>query len=95
MTSDSDSENGELVDKAGQSILRLLHKAGDSADQANRHDIEAAQNIGHQLQAARDRIAQLERDLAAHHDRAERAEAWLSKIPVEIEEQVPAGGQRR
>jgi chromosome segregation ATPase len=94
MTRDSDSKNGELVDQAGRSILHLLHKAADAADQDCRQAVEAAQRLSQQLQAARDRIAQLERDATAHSDRAERAEAWLNKIHGEIEEQFPQGGPK-
>ena len=45
-----------------------------------------------ELRAAQDRIAQFEDDLAAHRDRAERAELWLDKIRTEIEQQFPRGG---
>jgi hypothetical protein len=89
MTSNSDSKNSEFVDKAGQSILHLLNKAADAADQNSRQAVEAAQRLSQQLQAARDRIAQLERGAAAPRDRAERAEAWLNKIHSEIEDQFP------
>jgi predicted nucleic acid-binding Zn-ribbon protein len=94
ISSDGDSKNSELVDKAGQSILHLLNKAADAAVQNSRQVMEAAQRLSQQLQAARDRIAQLERDAAAHRDRAERAEAWLNKIHGEIEEQFPQGAIR-
>ena len=40
----------------------------------------------------RTRIAQLEDDLAAYRDRAERAELWLDKIRTEIEQQFPRRG---
>jgi hypothetical protein len=86
MTRDSDFKNSELVDKAGQSILRLLDKAADAADQNSRQAVEAAQRLAKQLQAARDRIAQLESNLAVYRDRAERSESWLDKIRTEIEE---------
>jgi hypothetical protein len=33
MESDDDFESGEPVDRAGESILRLLQKAADTADQ--------------------------------------------------------------
>jgi predicted nucleic acid-binding Zn-ribbon protein len=56
--------------------------------------VEAAQRLAQQLQAARDRIAQLESDLAGYRDRAERSEAWLDKIREEIEEQFPARGRK-
>jgi hypothetical protein len=71
------------------------HKAADAADQNTRQAVESAQSVAQQLQAARDRIAQLERDLDAYRDRAERAEGWLNKVQGEIEEQFPQGGRRR
>jgi chromosome segregation ATPase len=94
MTSDGDSKNVELVDKAGKSILHLLHKAADTADQNSRQAVEAAQRLAQQLQAARDRIGHLESDLAAYRDRAERSESWLDQIHAEIEEQFPTSGQK-
>jgi predicted nucleic acid-binding Zn-ribbon protein len=94
MTSYGDSKNSELVDKAGQSILNLLHKAADAADQNSRHAVEAVQGLSQQLQAARDRIAQLESDLAAYQDRAERSESWLDRIRVEIEQKCPTSGRK-
>jgi DNA repair exonuclease SbcCD ATPase subunit len=94
MTSYGDSKNSELVDKAGQSILNLLHKAADAAEQNSRHAVEAVQGLSQQLQAARDRIAQLESDLAAYQDRAERSESWLDRIRVEIEQKFPTSGRK-
>ena len=38
--------------------------------------IDMAQKLSHQLRAA-DRIAELEAEVAAHQERAERAEQWL------------------
>jgi ABC-type transporter Mla subunit MlaD len=91
----SSDDNFEPVDKAGQSVLDLLHQAADASDQNTRQALESAQSVAQQLQAARDRIAQLERDLDAYRDRAERAEGWLNKVQGEIEEQFPQGGRRR
>jgi predicted nucleic acid-binding Zn-ribbon protein len=93
MASDGDFQNSEPVDKAGQSILRLLQKAADAADQNSRQAVEMAHKLSHQLRAAHDRIAELESDIAANRDRAERAETWLNKIRGEIEEQFPQGGR--
>jgi ABC-type transporter Mla subunit MlaD len=94
MNSTDDSKNVELVDEAGQSILDLLHKAADTTDRNTRDAVETAQRLAQQLQAARDRIAQLESDLADYRDRAERSESWLEKIHVEVEEQFPTSGRR-
>jgi hypothetical protein len=78
--------DGSEVDKAGQTILQLLNKAADVAEQKNRRAIDMAQKLSHQLRAAGDRIAQLEAELAAHQERAERAEHWLNTVYVEIED---------
>ena len=43
------SGNGDQLDKAGQSILRLLHKAADVAEENSRHAMDAAQKLSHQL----------------------------------------------
>ena len=94
MDSSDDSKNSELVDRAGQSILDLLHKATDTAEQNSRQAVEAARRLAQQLQAARDRIAQLESDLVAYRDRAERSELWLDKIRTEIEQQYPTSGRK-
>jgi hypothetical protein len=86
----SDSENEDPVDRAGHSILRLLNRAADTADQNSRKALEMAQRLAQQLREAQDRVAQLEGDVAAYRDRAERAELWLDKIRAEIEQQFPA-----
>jgi chromosome segregation ATPase len=88
MASD-DFEDKDALDKAGQSILRLLDRAVDATDQNSRQAVETAQTLAQQLRAARDRIGQLEGDLAALTDRAERAELWLDRIRTEIEHQFP------
>jgi hypothetical protein len=88
MASD-DFEHGDPVDRTGQSILRLLDRAADAADQNSRQVAEMAQTLAHQLRAAQDRIAELESHVAAYRDRGERAEAWLDKIRTEIEQQFP------
>ena len=76
----------DQVDKAGQSILRLLHDAAGMAEQNSRHAVDAAQKLSHQLRAAQYRITELEAELEAYRDRAERAEQWLHKVYTEIED---------
>jgi hypothetical protein len=78
--------SNDQLDKAGQSILRLLQKAAGVAEENSRHAIEAAQNLSRQLHAAEDRVAKLETEVEAQRDRADRAEQWLHKVYVEIEE---------
>jgi molecular chaperone GrpE (heat shock protein) len=81
-----DRSNGDQLDKAGQSILRLLHKAAGITEQKRRHAVEAAQKLSHQLRAAQDRVNELEAEIEAYRDRAERAEQWLHKVYTEIED---------
>jgi hypothetical protein len=95
MASDDDFESGEPIDRAGESILLLLQKAAQTAEQNSRQAFDAAQEFSRQLRAAHDHIARLEGEVAAYRDRAERAEAWLDKIRTEIEEQFPGGGRAK
>jgi hypothetical protein len=77
-----------MPDAAGQSILRLLHKAAGVAEANSRHALEMAQKLSHQLRAAEDRIADLEDEIAHYREKAERAEHWLHNISMEIEESL-------
>ena len=45
-----------------------------------------AQKLSHQLRAAEDRIAELQAKVAAHQERADRAEQWLHTVYTEIED---------
>ena len=47
----------DQVDKAGQTILGLLHKAAGVAEANSQHALDMAQKLSHQLRAAEDRIA--------------------------------------
>ena len=76
----------DQLDKAGQSILRLLHKAAGVAEENSRHALDMAQKLSHALRAAENRVAELEAELESYRDRAERAEQWLHKVYTEIED---------
>jgi predicted ribosome quality control (RQC) complex YloA/Tae2 family protein len=80
------SDDKAQVDKAGETILDLLNKAADVAEQNSRHAIDTAQKLSHELHAAEDRIAELESEIASYRARAERAEQWLHRVYAEIEE---------
>jgi hypothetical protein len=53
----------DQVDKAGQTILGLLHKAAGVAEANSQHALDLAQKLSHQLRAAEDRIAELEAEV--------------------------------
>ena len=69
----SHSGNPDQLDRAGQTILQLLNKAAGVAEENSRHAIETAQRLAHQLRAAENRIAELEGEVAAYQEQAERA----------------------
>jgi hypothetical protein len=74
------------VDKAGQTILQLLNKAADVAEQNSKHAIDTARQLAQQLRAAEDRVAELETEVESYRQEAERAEQWLHRIYTEIED---------
>jgi len=82
----SPSEGGDQLDKAGQTILQMLHRAAGVAEENSRHALEMAQKLSHQLRASEDRVAELEAEVAAYQERAERAEQWLHRVYTEIED---------
>ena len=80
------SDNADQLDKAGQTILQLLHKAAGVAEDSSRHALEMAQELSQQLRAAEERIAELEAEIDTYRDRADRAEQWLHRVYSEIED---------
>jgi hypothetical protein len=79
-------DNADQLDKAGQTILKLLHKAAGVAEANSQHALQMAQKLSHQLRSAEDRIAELEAEVGTHRERADRAEQWLHKVYTEIED---------
>jgi hypothetical protein len=84
--STSASDGADQLDKAGQTILQMLHRAAGVAEENSRHALETAQKLSHQLRAAEDRVAELEAEVTAYQNRAERAEQWLHRVYTEIED---------
>jgi hypothetical protein len=84
--SSTDKGNTDQLDAAGHSILRLIGKAVGITEEYTQDVVKAAEKVARELHAARDRIAELEDELLAHRDRADRAEQWLDKIYKEIDE---------
>jgi ABC-type transporter Mla subunit MlaD len=80
------SVEADQLDKAGQTILQLLHRAAGVAEENSRRALDTAQKLSQQLRAAEDRIAELEAEVTAYSDRAERAEQWLHRVYTEIED---------
>jgi hypothetical protein len=79
-------DNADQLDRAGQTILQLLHKAAGVAEANSKHALDMAQKLSHQLRAAENRIAELEAEVGIYQDKADRAEQWLHKVYTEIED---------
>ena len=82
----SPPDSADQLDKAGQTILRLLQKAAGVAEANSQQALEMAQKLSHQLRAAEDRIAELEAEVGIYRNKADRAEQWLHKVYTEIED---------
>ena len=92
----SGQETGaDQLDKAGELILHLLHKAAGVAEENSRHALDMAQKLSHQLRAAEDRVAELEAEVEAYRQQADRAEQWLHKVYTEIEDRFLRQEKRR
>ena len=90
------SSNADQLDRAGQTILQLLHKAAGAAEENSRYALDMAQKLSHQLRAAEDRVAELEAEVQLYRDKADRAEQWLHKVYTEIEDRfLPQENGRR
>jgi len=76
------------LDSAGRAILKLLHKAAGTAEANSRHALETAQKLSSQLHAAQERIAVLEAEVQFYREKADRAEEWLRKISLEIQDRL-------
>src|SRR5579872_3236406 len=79
-------QDTDQLEQAGQTILRLLHKAAGVAEANSQQALDMAQKLSHQLRAAENRIGELEAEVRTYQERAERAEQWLHKVYSEIEE---------
>ena len=77
-------DRADQLDKAGQTILRLLHRAAGVAEANSQYALEMAQKLSHQLRAAENRIAELETEVGIYQERADRAEHWLHRVTLRL-----------
>lgn len=71
-----DRPGADRLDSAGQTILQLLNKAANVAEQNSGQAIELAQKLSRQLRAAQQRISELEAEVLAHQ--------WLLRNRLDI-----------
>ncbi len=80
-------EAGDPLDRAAQAILGLLHGAAAYAEANHRQAQETTRQLSAQLRAAEDRIRELEGHARHCQERADRAQKWLHRVSLEIEQQ--------
>lgn len=85
--SNAKPEAGDPIDRAAQAILGLLHRTAADTEAKNQQALGMTHQLSAQLRAAEDRIRELEAHLRHHQERADRAERWLYRISLEIEQQ--------
>jgi hypothetical protein len=78
-------EAGDPIDRAGQAILGLLHRTAADAEAKNQQALAMTHQLSAQLRAAEDRIR--EAYVRHYQERADRAEKWLHRVSLEIEQQ--------
>jgi hypothetical protein len=84
--------DGDPLDRTGQTILDLLQRATSIAEKNSQHAMGIAHKLSLELRAAEDHIKKLEPELAYYKDRSNRAEEWLRQISLQIEKRFPAPG---
>jgi uncharacterized membrane-anchored protein len=85
---------GDPLDKAGEAACQLVHQAADVAEQKVQHLLGLAHKLSLQLRATEDRVADLQSEVKHYRERADRAEKWLHRIALEIEQSFFSKNQR-
>ena len=80
------SEAGDPLDAAGKAILGLLHRAASAAEANYQQALETTDKLSAELRAAENRIRELDAHVRHYQERADRAEKWLHRISLEIEQ---------
>jgi hypothetical protein len=89
------ADRSDQLDRAGQTILQMLHNAANLAEANSQHALDMAQKLSHQLRAAEARIAELEAEGQTYQQRAERAEQWLHRVYSEIQDRFLKRDEQR
>jgi chromosome segregation ATPase len=74
------------TDQAGEALISMLQEAAKLSNESSDRLMAMAHDLSRQLQAAQDRIDQLQRDVEHFRGRAAGAEKWLELIQKEIED---------
>ena len=79
-------DTGATADDSGRTIVALLQRAADMANEDCKRAMDLAHKLSFQLRASEERLREAEAEAAHFRDRAARAEAWLVRIHNEVEQ---------
>jgi hypothetical protein len=79
-------DTGIVADDSGRTIVAMLQKAADMANEDCKRAMDLAHKLSFQLRASEERLRDAEAEAAHFRDRAARAEAWLVRIHNEVEQ---------
>ena len=79
------SKEDEL-DKAGQAACELVRKAADEGERQTQRALALAHKLSLELRAAEDRVTALEAEIKHYRIRADRAEKWIHRVALEIQQ---------
>jgi hypothetical protein len=79
-------DTGIIADDSGRTIVAMLQKAADMANEDCKRAMDLAHKLSFQLRASEERLREAEAEAAHFRDRAARAEAWLVRIHNEVEQ---------
>ncbi|HEY7244859.1 MAG TPA: hypothetical protein VH678_13375 [Xanthobacteraceae bacterium] len=77
--------NRHPTDQAGEALIGMLHEAARTSSESTDRAMELVHDLTRQLQAAEERVGELQRDIEHFRARAAGAERWLERIQQEIE----------
>jgi len=83
------------LDGTGQNVVGLIQRAAITAQGNSQHVLDICHKLQLQLRGAEDRIRELEENILLYKERANRAEKWLHKISLEIEQRFFASNDGR
>jgi len=81
-------KTADPLDRVAQAILGAVHRTASDAKTRNQQSLKVTHRLSAEMQATEDRIRELEAKVRHHEERADRAEKWLYRITLEIEQQL-------
>jgi hypothetical protein len=86
LTQKASNGGADLADDSGCTIVALLRKAADLAEDDCARALDVAHKLSYQIRASEDRARAAETEAAHFRERATRAEGWMVHIREEVEQ---------